>query len=164
MLSFDITHRLTDLLIAIESTGHHHARVRPALTVVLATPRGATPWLYTEPVPVPDHAWHQPGGTVAVLSTLAAALRCPAGTRLLARAYQERPADWVLAYAVAYQCQGWARPVRMLDAVDTDERLYRISRSTGDGQVGLSVHDDREAGDPPTRAALTDLLTATHTR
>ncbi len=165
MLSFDITHRLTDLLIAIEAATHRHGPGLPALTVVLATPRGGTPWLYTEPVPVPDHAWHaQPGGTIGVLTTLAAALRCPAGTQLLARAYRARPHDRVLAYVLTYQYQGWAGPVRMLDAVDTDQRLYRVSRAGWDGQVSLSVHDDPDPHDPPTRAALADLLAATPTR
>src|SRR5207248_9438618 len=101
-------HRLTDLLIAIEAATHQRRPVLPALAVVLTTPRGGMTWLYTEPAPVPDHAWHQPGGTVGVLATLAAALRCPAGTQLLARAYDARPHDRVLAYALAYQYQGWA--------------------------------------------------------
>jgi hypothetical protein len=63
VLSFDITHRLTDLLIAIETATHHHGPVLPGPTVVLAAPRGGTPWLYCERMPVPGHAWHtQPGG------------------------------------------------------------------------------------------------------
>ena len=92
MLSFDITHRLTDLLIAIESSTHFYGRVLPALTAVIVTPHhDDASWLDAEPVPVPDHAWHtHPGGTTAVLTILATALRCPAGTQLLARA--PRPA------------------------------------------------------------------------
>jgi len=164
VLSFDITHRLTDLLIAIEAATHRHGLGLPALTVVLTTPRGGMTWLYTEPVPVPEHAWRQPGGTVGVLSTLATALRCPAGTQQVARAYRARPHDRVLAYVLAYQYRGWAGPVRMLDAVDTDGRLSRVSRAGWDGQVSLSVHDDPDPHDPPTRAALADFLAATHTR
>ena len=34
MLSFGITHRLTDLLIGIESSTHFYGRVLPALTAV----------------------------------------------------------------------------------------------------------------------------------
>jgi hypothetical protein len=81
VLSFDITHRLTDLLVAIEAAIHRSGPALPALTVVLATPRGGTPLLYTEAVPVPDDAWHQPGGTVSALTTLATALRCPPASR-----------------------------------------------------------------------------------
>src|SRR6266704_6366710 len=70
VLSFDITHQLTDLLIAIEAAAHHHddsvARhhdpVLPALAAVFINPPNPAPWLCAEPVPVPDHAWHtQPG-------------------------------------------------------------------------------------------------------
>ena len=76
MLSFGITHRLTDLLIAIESSTHFYGRVLPALTAVIVTPHhNDASWLDAEPVPVPDHAWHtHPGGTTAVLTTLATAL------------------------------------------------------------------------------------------
>ena len=65
MLSFGITHRLTDLLIAIESSTHFYGRVLPALTAVIVTPHhDDASWLDAEPVPVPDHAWHtHPGGT-----------------------------------------------------------------------------------------------------
>ena len=163
MLSFGITHRLTDLLIAIESSTHFYGRVLPVLTAVIVTPHhDDASWLDAEPVPVPDHAWHtHPGGTTAVLTTLATALRCPAGTQLLARARRAQPGAWILAYALSYQYQGWAGPVRCVDAVDTDQRLYRVSRAGWHGQVSLSIHDDPEAHDPPTRAALADLLAAT---
>jgi hypothetical protein len=52
----------------------------------------------------------------------------------------------------------------MLDAVDTDGWLYRISRAGWGAQVSLSIHDDPEADDPPTRAVLADLLAAAHIR
>jgi hypothetical protein len=63
VLSFDITHQLTDLLIAIEAAAHHHDPVLPALAAVYLNPPNPAPRLHAEPVPVPDHAWHtQPGG------------------------------------------------------------------------------------------------------
>jgi hypothetical protein len=90
-------------------------------------------------VPIPGHAWYtRPSGTIGVLSTLAAALRTP-----------------------AYTYQGWAGLVRRLDAVDTDGRLYRITRTPYEQRPGLAVSDDRFPDDPLTRAALTDLLHAT---
>ncbi len=168
MLSFDITHQLTDLLIAIEAAAHHHDSVAhhhdpllPALAAVLINPPNPAPWLRAEPVPVPDPAWHtQPGGAPGVLAGVPAVLRSPAGVALLTRARQTRPDPQLLAYALTYQCHGWAGPVRRVDAVDTDRRLYRVARSGWDGQMWVSVHDHPEVTDPPTRAALADLLAA----
>jgi hypothetical protein len=168
VLSFDITHQLTDLLIAIEAAAHHHDPVAhhhdpvpPALAAVFINPPNPAPRLHAEPVPVPDHAWHtQPGGATGVLAGVAAVLRSPAGVALLTRARQTRPDQRLLAYTLTYQCHGWAGPVRRVDAVDTDRRLYRVARSGWDGQMWVSVHDHPELTDPPTRAALAHLLAA----
>jgi hypothetical protein len=121
VLSFDITHLLTDLLIAMQAAAHRPDRPQtPVLAVVLIRPPDtARPGLRAERVPIPGHAWYtQPGGTIGVLSTLAVALRSPAGTALQMRAQQRRPDEQALAFAPTYTYQAWAGLVRCLDAVD----------------------------------------------
>lgn len=163
MLSFDTTHQLTDLLIAMEAAAHRHGGPQtPVLAAILIRPPDTGALLRAELVPVPGHAWHtQPDGTTGVLATLATALRSPAGIARLQRARLTRPDEQVLGFALTYQYHGWAGPLRCVDALDTDQRLYRVTRSSWDPQVCLSIHDDRSPDDPPTRAALTDLLHAT---
>jgi hypothetical protein len=167
VLSFDITHHLTDLLLGVEAvaeavTADHGAPTVPILVAIWDQPstvRGVRQ-LRAAPLPVPSHAWQaHPAGTAGVLSTVAAALGSPAAQAALGLArdlFDQR----LLAVGLVYQTRTGQTAARCVDAVDVDGRLYRLNRPAGGVDVAITIDDDPTDADPSTRGLLTAIVRA----
>jgi hypothetical protein len=169
MLSFPTVHAITDALFDAEATaagvGWHSPPTLLAVRQQRTNPE--TPELVAAPLPVQPEQWlHHTAGLAGVLTDATAALRSPAALTEFASAPQRRIVAWALLYedpitdTVTDGEHGGE--IRVLDAVDVDGRLYRLTRLRNSGQVVVVVDDGPALdGDPPTRALLADLLDAT---
>ncbi|MDG4795052.1 hypothetical protein [Micromonospora sp. WMMD1082] len=177
MLSFNDVHALTGCLLTAETDTHAYGwHQSPTLLLIHHQPRTGASTLVVDSVALPlhrDDAATDPAGLPNLLHRLAADLDTP-DTRspyqvtfrtVVAQIRVAEPDTALLAWAICYEdipTVDHPRPVRRLDAVDTDRRLYQVNRVRGEDHAQVDVDDTPEPGDAPaTYAGLTALLTAT---
>ncbi|MFI7208057.1 hypothetical protein [Micromonospora aurantiaca (nom. illeg.)] len=176
MLSFTAVHRLTGCLIAADADADLLGWGQPA-TLLLIHDR---PTSAAEPTPLPEarsvefplRPEDQPSnaaGLPALLRHLTDALHHATPYRatlaaILGRIHASAPRARLLAWAACYPdvhtVDGQQRPVRRVDAVDTDGRLYRLTRPHGEDHPLLTVDDTPHPTD--NYWGLAALLAATH--
>ncbi|MCX5122003.1 hypothetical protein OG992_33100 [Micromonospora sp. NBC_00362] len=177
MLSFTVVHALTACLIAADADADALGWGQPA-TLLLLHDQPTTAARCQREVrslefplrreDLPTDAGRLP----ALLQHLAGALRDPAaGTpyratlaAILGRIHATAPDARVLAWAACYDdihtLDGPPRPVRRVDAVDTDGRVYQLTHLRGEDQPVLLVDDTPDLTASPTGPGLAALLTA----
>jgi len=126
------------------------------------------------PAPIASRRWHtHPGGVPGLLAALATTLTHPHAATSLAVAAIGRdihrsvtPARliaWAVLYDDLHTDTTAIHPVRHVDAVDIDQRVYQLRRHADD-TAGLVVVDDTPDPEdtPATQPALSRLVAASH--
>lgn len=172
MLPFNTTHALTGCLIDAETSAHRALgdTYPPLLLVLLDRParhrRNAGDRREIQAVAMPSlsaRTLAAPAPLPQLLQALATTITAagiPRGTRRTTH-----PASRVLACAVLYHDisvdDDTLQPVRRTDAVDIDDRTYRITRQHGDRQPVVLIDEQPDPQDTPaTLPGLTAVLAA----
>jgi hypothetical protein len=182
VLSFSVVHTLSSCLLAADADADtsgwgdpptllliHDRRQHPAAPPCLREMRSVEFPLH------PDDLLADPAGLPALLHRLATGLEHPDSARALP--YQAAldtivgliretdPAARLLAWAVLYHdigtASGQPQQVRRVEAVDTDGRVYQLTRIPGEDHPLLVVDDTPDPVDTPaTYPGLVALLAA----
>ncbi len=167
MLPYSVVQRITELLISADAT-----IAGPADPLLIAY----TGWP-PRPVPAPIAArrWHtHPGGVPGLLAALATTLTTtprpatsPAveviGQDIHRTVIPARLIAWAVLYDDLHPDDTGIHPVRHVDAVDIDQRVYQLY-GHADEVAGLVVVDDTPdpADTPATQPPLSRLVAACH--
>jgi hypothetical protein len=120
-------------------------------TPVLDHPDRSAQYLYVNPLPVPEQIWAQADSPVAGLRRAAADLHTsPVQTQLAAAPPDLHLVAWVFMYAeVITDDNIGAVPVRVIEAVDIDDRTYLHTHPPGelDGRTTIRTADAAEDSD-----------------
>ncbi|MDH6466059.1 hypothetical protein M2302_006265 [Micromonospora sp. A200] len=181
MLSIPAVRTLAGCLLAVDADADTLGWGQPA-TLLLIHDRplhtgGPSPMREMRSLEFPlrrDDLLTEPTGLPALLHRLAAGLHHPHTPTpyraaldtilglIRATASDARLVAWAACYDDILTTDGQPRQVRRIDAVDTDGRVYQLTRPRGEDHPVLIVDDRPDAQDvPATYCGLTALLAAT---
>lgn len=181
MLSFNAVHTLTTCLVEADADAErlgwgqsptmllvHDWPLNPVISRRMRKMRSLEFPLH------PEDLLSDPAGLPALLHRLADSLRHPATptpyqttlqtmvARVRATAPDVRLLAWAACYDDIHTREGQPQQVRRVDAVDTDGRLYQLTRETGEDHPFVLVNDTPDPNDiPATHPGLVALLAAT---
>ncbi|MBM0255852.1 hypothetical protein [Micromonospora sp. 4G55] len=182
MLSFNAVHTLAGCLLAVDADAETLGWGQPATLLLihdrpLDTTAGPASLreMYSVEFPLHrDDLLTDPAGLPALLHRLAASLSNPDAPTpyratlhtilglIRATAPHARLLAWAACYDDILTVDGQPRQARRVDAVDTDGRLYEVTRLRGEDHPLLCVNEALDPGDiPATHPGLTALLAAT---
>lgn len=187
MLSFSTVHALAGCLLAADADAETLGWGQPATLLLIhdRPPHGAGPAPAREvrSLEFPlhrDDLLTDPAGLPALLHRLAAGVGNPDVTTpyratldaiiglIRAATPDARLLAWATCYDDIHAAGGQPRQARRVDALDTDGRLYTVTRLRGEDHPLLGVTDTPDSGIPATCPGLAALLAATagytHTR